>query len=66
MYFVYGVFLQGPYPPLNLSFLVCSIRPEKALCFSAERERERIPSRIRAVSTEPNVGLELTNREIMT
>ena len=28
-----------------------------------ERERERIPSRF---STEPDVGLEPTNREIMT
>ena len=40
--------------------------------FYFEREREgeggaeRIPSRLRIVSTEPNVGLELTNREIMT
>ena len=31
-----------------------------------ERERERIPSRIRAVSTEPDVGLKPTNREILT
>ena len=31
-----------------------------------ERERERIPSRLYAVSAKPNVGLELTNREIMT
>ena len=31
-----------------------------------ERERERIPSRLHTVSTEPDVGLELTNREIMT
>ena len=31
-----------------------------------ERERERIPSRLRAFSAEPNVGLELTNHEIMT
>ena len=31
-----------------------------------ERGRERIPSRFHAVSAEPNVGLELTNREIMT
>ena len=30
-----------------------------------ERERERIPSRLHAVSTEPNAGLELTDREIM-
>ena len=31
-----------------------------------ERGRERIPSRLCAVSTEPNTGLEVTNREIMT
>ena len=28
--------------------------------------RERIPSRLHAVSTEPNVGLNPMNREIMT
>ena len=27
-------------------------------------ERERIPSRLPSVSTEPNVGLDLMNREI--
>ena len=32
----------------------------------AERGRERIPSRLHAVSPEPHVGLELRNREIMT
>ena len=33
----------------------------------AERERgERIPSRLSTVGTEPDVGLELTNCEIMT
>ena len=32
-----------------------------------ERERDRIPSRFCSASTEPNVGLELTNcDEIMT
>ena len=31
-----------------------------------ERERERISSRLRAVSTEPDAGLDLINREIMT
>ena len=30
-----------------------------------ERGRERIPSRLHAVSAEPNVGLEPMNREIM-
>ena len=28
--------------------------------------RDRIPSRLRAVSPEPDVGLELTNLEIVT
>ena len=31
-----------------------------------EKGRERIPSRLHTVSTEPNVGLQLTNSEIMT
>ena len=31
-----------------------------------ERERERIPSRLQAVGTEPDAGLELINREITT
>ena len=31
-----------------------------------ERGSERIPSRLRTVSTEPEVGLEFTNREIIT
>ena len=31
-----------------------------------ERGREKIPGRLHAVSTEPNVGLDLTNHEIMT
>ena len=33
---------------------------------SRERGKERIPSRLHTVSTEPDVGLELTNHEIMT
>ena len=32
----------------------------------AERERERISSRLHAVSTEPDMGLDPTNQEIMT
>ena len=31
-----------------------------------ERERERLPSRLRVVSAEPETDLEPTNREIMT
>ena len=32
----------------------------------AEKEGERIPRRLCTVSTEPEAGLELTSREIMT
>ena len=32
----------------------------------AKREGDRIRSRLQAVSTEPKVGLRLTNHEIMT
>ena len=32
----------------------------------ADREGERIPSRLLAVSAEPDTGLNLTNSEIMT
>ena len=31
-----------------------------------ERERERLPNRLRAVSAEPDVVLKQMNREIMT
>ena len=31
-----------------------------------ERGRERIPSRLHAVSTEPDAGLKFMNHEIMT
>ena len=31
-----------------------------------DRERERIPSRLCTTSTEPDAGLKLMNREIMT
>ena len=30
-----------------------------------ERKRERTPSRLHTVSTEPDAGLELTNRKIV-
>ena len=32
----------------------------------AERRRERLPSRLRTASTEPDSGLELMNCEIVT
>ena len=45
----------------------------KFIYFEREREsregqrgRERIPSRLHTVSEEPDVGLEVMNREIMT
>ena len=31
-----------------------------------ERGRERVPSRLHAVSTEPDTGFQPTNREIVT
>ena len=39
---------------------------ERASRGGTERGRDRIPSRLRTVREEPNAGLELTNREIMT
>ena len=33
---------------------------------SRERGKETTPSRLHSVSAEPNAGLELTNREIVT
>ena len=33
---------------------------------SRERERERISSRLRAARAEPDAGLELANRKVMT
>ena len=32
----------------------------------AEKDEERIPSRLRAASAEPNSGLDPTNHEIIT
>ena len=32
----------------------------------AERRKDRIPSRLNAIGTDPDVGLELTNHQIMT
>ena len=39
---------------------------EKGRGREREREREGIPSRLCTVIGEPDTGLELTNREIMT
>ena len=45
---------------LSFSFLMIIYFGER------ERETQNPESRLRAVSTEPDVGLELTNREITT
>ena len=51
-------------------FIYLFLRGEGGSCmcmrWGRERERERIPSRLPAVSMEPDVGLDPTNREIMT
>ena len=39
---------------------------ERALTGEGQREREGIPSRLHTINTEPDVGPELTNCEIMT
>ena len=39
---------------------------EEASVGGAEREGERIPSRLWAISMEPDAGLHLANYEIMT
>ena len=41
-------------------------RRERQLGRGRGRERDGIPSRLRTVSVEPNVGLDLMNCEIMT
>ena len=44
-------------------------RERECMCVQGrgrDRGKERIPSRLHTVSTEPNVGLDLMNREIMT
>ena len=51
---------------LHLCKIIVIIFKSFFIYFERERDRERIPSRVQAVSTEPNVGLELVNHEIMT
>ena len=50
---------------LLLTFIYSSSETERAAEGQRER-RERIPSRLRAASTEPDAGLRRTNREITT
>ena len=49
-------------------FVLREREPENACEWGTGRDRgrERIPSQLHAVSAEPNVGVELTNREIVT
>ena len=49
-------------------FNVYFLREKERECTGRDRERgrERIPSRLCAVSAEPDVGLKLANREITT
>ena len=42
------------------------INREKERAGEEQKDRERILSRLCAVSAEPDAGLDLTNREIMT
>ena len=50
-----------------LSLFIYLFRERESACaWEQQREGERIPSRLPTVSTEPDVGLKLTNHEIMT
>ena len=59
-FFLFFFFLMFIY------FVIGRERESKLRNRERERERERIPSRTHAVSTEPDMGLELTNSEIVT
>ena len=48
------------------SFIYFEREREKASGGGAKRRRERIPIRLCIVSAEPDVGLKLMNRRIMT
>ena len=55
----------------NLAFLkvylfILREREQSQVGEGQREEKERIPSRFRTVSTEPDMGLEPTNLEIMT
>ena len=57
---LHAFFFKFIYLFLRQREFVCEREPRRG------RERGRIPSRLHAVSTEPNVGFDLTNHEIMT
>ena len=49
-----------------LKILLFWERNREKACAWGEGQRERIPSTLHAVSTEPDMGLELMNREMVT
>ena len=51
---------------LKVYLFILRGRTEQGRGRERERGRERIPSRLCAVSTEADVGLDTTNHEIMT
>ena len=59
---LYHVTLQGVF----FLSLFTEREKERGRQGGTEREGERLPSRLRADSTEPDVGLRLTNCEITT
>ena len=58
--------LFGTTSLLNFFRKFIYVERERAQGRGRMRGRERIPSRLRPVGPEPNVGLEPTNREILT
>ena len=58
--------LQDLTTQVSFYFLNVYFEIEKARVGEGQRERERIPSRLPAVSTEPHLGLDPTNRKTMT
>ena len=54
------------YTILKINLFTLRDREEARVREGADRERERIPSRLQAISTEPNGRLEPRNCEIMT
>ena len=47
-------------------FILREREREREQGWGRKRRREKIPSRLHTVSTEPEVGLDLTNRAFMT
>ena len=67
LYFCIGImflFLKRSNLFLKKFKFILSILRERV--YGGGEERERIPSRLCAVSAEPNVGLKPMNREVMT